>query len=235
MYADEAGSSRALGLSAQAKSARWQGVRHGHGKGQRYYVLSADLARQGYECGSAGPARVLLANQEASAAALLGDVTRARQALRRAEQAADGPFAHTDSGLSAWSCPRPRQALYSLSVAIRVGDADAALRAAELADAGWATGDPWLYGVWSLIRVGAGIAHVMKGDLDGAQSQLVPVLTLPPEFRIATITGYLADMDARLKQRRFARVVGAGDLREQIRIFRAGASSMTPNHGSENQ
>src|SRR5690348_18499027 len=77
-----------------------------------------------------------------------------------------------DSGLSTWSCPGPRQALYALSVAIRLRDPDEALRAAEIADAGWAAGDPWLYGVWALIRIGAGIAYVMKGDLDAASGQL---------------------------------------------------------------
>ncbi len=233
LCADEAESSRALGLSAQAKVARWRGV-HLRGKeGQRYYALSADLARQGYECGPGTPARVLLANQEASAAALLGDVTRARQALRRAQEAVEGSLGHPDSGLSAWSCPRPRQALYALSVSIRLGDADAALRSAEMADAGWAAGDPWLYGVWSLIRIGAGIAQVMRGDLDGARTQVAQVLKLPDEFRISTITGYLADMDARLKQRRFAGVADARDLQEQVRIFTAGAAT-TSNDGSEN-
>jgi transcriptional regulator with XRE-family HTH domain len=234
LCADEAGSSRALGLSAQAKVARWRGA-HLRGKeGQRYYALSADQARQGYECAPRAPARVLLANQEASAAALLGDVSRARQALRRAEEAAEGSSGFSDSGWSAWSCPRPRQALYALSVSIRLGDAHAARRSAEMADAGWVAGDPWLYGVWSLIRIGAGIAEIMKGDLDGARAQVAPVLTLPNEFRIATITGYLADMDARLKRRRrFAGVAGARDLREQIRIFTAGAAGKC-HDGSEN-
>jgi hypothetical protein len=77
---------------------------------------------------------VLLANQEASAAALLGDAGRARRALHDAEEAASGLPA-TDPGLSTWSCPRPRQALYALSVAIRLRDPDAALRAADMADA----------------------------------------------------------------------------------------------------
>jgi hypothetical protein len=170
---------------------------------------------------------VLLANQEASAAALLGDVDRARRALRDAEEAASG-LPTMDSGLSAWSCPRPRQALYALSVAIRLRDPDAALRAAERADAGWASGDPWLYGVWSLIRIGAGTAHVMKGDLDAAAGQLGAVTTLDPPFRIATITGYLADMDSLLVQRRFAGDRKAGELREQIRVFTAAACPAAP-------
>jgi hypothetical protein len=153
---------------------------------------------------------------------LLGDGDRARRALRDAQDAACA-LPGTDSGLSTWSCPHARQALYALSVAIHLGDPDAALRAAELADAAWASGAPWLYGVWSLIRVGAGTAHVMKGDLDAASGQLDAVMKLDPPYRISTITGYLADMDTLLARRRFASEKNAAGMRDQIRVFTAAA------------
>lgn len=223
LCAEEAGHSRAYALSAQAKTARWQGVRRGGREGSRYFARSADLARQGFELSLDAPVRVLLANQEASASALLGNAARARRALRDAREAASSPHA-ADSGLSTWSCPGPRQALYALSVAIRLRDPDEALRAAEIADAGWAAADPWLYGVWALVRVGAGIAYVMKGDLDAAAGQLQAVLTLAPAFRIATITSYLADMDWLLRQRRFAGADKARDLQQQIAAFTTAAS-----------
>jgi hypothetical protein len=227
LCAEDAESSPALALSAQAKTARWEGVRLDQRTGAEYFKRSADLARRGFECSSRSPVGVLLANQEASAAALLGDANRARRALLDAQEAASH-LAATDSGFSVWSCPRPRQALYALSVAIRLRDPDAALQAAEMADAAWASGDPWLYGVWSLIRIGAGTAHVMKNDLDAAAAQLGAVITLDPPFRIATITGYLADMDSLLKQRRFAGGKKAGELREQIRAFTAAACPAAP-------
>jgi hypothetical protein len=230
LCAEEAGHSRAYALSAQAKTARWQGVRLGGQAGAPYFARSADLARQGFEASPDAPVRVLLANQEASASALLGNATRARRALRDARDAAASPQA-AGSGLSTWSCPGPRQALYALSVAIRLRDPDEALRAAELADAGWAAGDPWLYGVWALIRIGAGIAYVMKGDLDAAGGQLEAVLTLAPAFRIATITSYLADMDSLLRQRRFAGAEKARELRQQIAAFTTAASPATAGGG----
>ena len=129
-----------------------------------------------------------------------------------------------DSGLSTWSCPGPRRALYAMSVAIRLRDPDEALRAAETADVGWASGEPWPYGVWALIRIGAGMAYVMKGDLDSAAGQINTVVTLAPAFRIATITGYLADLDMLLGQRRFAGNENARELREQIAVFTVAAS-----------
>jgi hypothetical protein len=229
LCAEEAGHSRAYALSAQAKSARWQGVRLGGRQGSPYFEQSADLARQGFELSRDAPVRVLLANQEASAAALLGNAAPARRALRDARDTASGVQA--DSGLSTWSCPGPRQALYALSVAIRLRDPDEALRAAEMADAGWAAGDPWLYGVWALIRIGAGIAYVMQGDLDAAAGQIEAVLTLAPAFRIATITSYLADMDSLLRQRRFAGAGKARDLRRQIAAFVAAATPATTGGG----
>jgi hypothetical protein len=114
-----------------------------------------------------------------------------------------------------------------MSVAIRLRDADEALRAAEMADTGWASGEPWLYGVWALIRIGAGTAYVMKGDLDSAGGQINAVVTLAPAFRIATITSYLADLDTLLGQRRFAGNNSARELREQIAAFTAAASPAT--------
>jgi hypothetical protein len=223
LCAEEAGCSPAYALSAQAKSARWEGVRLGNRDGARQFSRSADLARAGFERSALAPIRVLLASQEASAAALLGDAARARRALRDADDAATR-LPGADSGLSAWSCPRPRQALYAMSVAIRLRDADAALHAADEADAGWAAGEPWLYAVWSLIRIGSGIAHVMKGDLDAAAGQVDSVITLDPTLRIATITRYLADMDSLLRQRRYAGEPKALDLRQQIRAFTTAAA-----------
>jgi len=85
-----------------------------------------------------------------------------------------------------------------------------------------ASGDAALAG-GTLIRIGAGTAHVMKGDLDAAAGQLGAVMTLDPPFRIATITGYLADMDSLLAQRRFAADRKAAEMREQIRVFTAAA------------
>jgi hypothetical protein len=82
--------------------------------------------------------------------------------------------------------------------------------------------------VRAVIRIGAGTAHVMKGDLDAAAGQLGAVTTLDPPFRIANITGYLADMDSLLAQRRFAGDRKAGELREQIRVFTAAACPAAP-------
>jgi len=212
LCAKEAGANQAIALSVQAKTERWR----------MRFASSAELARRGYDCSPAIPIRVLLASQEANAAALLGDLRRAKDALGRAEAAASDSIA-PDSGVSAWSCPRPRQALFALSVAIQSQDADAALRAAEMADSAWAGGDAWVAGTWAQVRLGAGIARIMKDDLDGALIEISPALTLAPEFRMATITGYTWQIDKRLRQRRLLRNDTAVEIRGRVRDFNVAA------------
>jgi hypothetical protein len=212
LCANESDANRAIALSVQAKTQRWR----------LRFAESADLARRGFECSPATPIRILLACQEANAAALLGDMRRAREALRSAEAAADGSIS-PDSGVSAWSFPRPRQALFALSVGIKSGDPGAALKAAEMADTAWASGAPWVQATWVQVRLGAGIAHIMKGDLDGTLKEVTPVLTVAPEFRMATITAYTTEMNTRLRQRRFTHDATANEIRQLIQEFNSGA------------
>ena len=150
-----------------------------------------------------------------------------RDALSRAGEASNGQVA-ADSGLSAWSRPRPRQALFILSVGVQCGGPDAALRAAEMADQTWADGDPWVAATWAQVRLGAGVAHIIKGDLGAAKGELAPVLTLDPALRIATVVAYTAEMDRRLRQQRFRHDPIATQMREQIKAFNSGFLSGPP-------
>jgi hypothetical protein len=49
------------------------------------------------------------------------------------------------------------------------------------------------------------------------------MLAMPPEFRIATVTGWLADLDRRLFGHRYAASPAASGLRQHIRDFTANA------------
>lgn len=88
-FAKEAESDQAVAMTVLAKTFRWQ----------KRYTESMDMAGRGFACSPDTPIRVQLASQEANAAALLGDVGRAREALARAERAAE--LVTPDSGLSA--------------------------------------------------------------------------------------------------------------------------------------
>ena len=119
--------------------------------------------------------------------------------------------------------PAERKAMFRLSVLLRTGDPDGALAAAETADRGWDAGDPYIPGTWAQIRIGAAMAHLQQDSLDGAAGQVTPMLTLAPEFRISTVTGYLAVLDGRLARPRFAASRTAHDLRQEIRDFQTAA------------
>jgi hypothetical protein len=182
------------------------------------------MARRGYDCSPATPIRVQLASQEANAAALLGDAKRARDAMRRAEAAAES--VEPDSGVSAWSFPAARQAIFALSVAIHTNDPDAALRASAMAQSAWASGVPRVSATWAQIQAGAGIAHLMKDSLDQTIQEVTPVLELPPEFRVATVTAYLKDLDRRLGDPRFICSRDAITLRREIQDFITAAPAL---------
>ncbi|WP_157996118.1 hypothetical protein [Thermomonospora amylolytica] len=213
LYAQEAESNQAVAWSARAKTARWQNK----------YIESADFARQGYETSSDGPVRAQLAWYEANAAALLGDRTRAREAVKRAEQAAESLVEPSSSELSVWSFPIERQALFALSVATRTNDPASAFRAVAMADKRWQSGEPRAPATWAQIRVGAGIAHLLSGSLDGTAEEVREMLNLAPEFRLATVTRYLEDLKRRLNQPRFRSSKLAIELREQIQEFNQSA------------
>jgi hypothetical protein len=213
-----ADTSQAKACYALAKTARWQ----------HRYTEAADLARHGLEEGPVNPMSVQLAYYEANSAALAGDLSRAKSALALAETIADAR-PEADTGISPWSFPPERQAIFALSVALHTGDADGALRAAATADHGWATGDPHIPGTWAQVRIGAAIAHLLNDSLDGAVEEVTPMLTMSPEFRIATVTGWLADLDRSLSGHRYATSHTTSGLRQQIREFTANA---LPQHAA---
>lgn len=206
MCAQEAGSDEGMAWTVMAKTARWQGR----------FAEAAGLAARGSSSGTRPGIRAELAYREANAVALFGDALRARTALRRAESIADGL---DDDSASAWSFSKPRQAIFSLNVHLRTGDPDGALRAAWTADAYWAAGGVRVTATWAQVRAGAAMAHLLKDSLDGATAELLPVLDLPNEARIRTVTGYLDEVAVMLAFGRFADSGTGSELRDRIAEF----------------
>lgn len=207
----EADADPGTALYALAKCARWQ----------REYATAADLAARGSGRQPTDPMTVQLGCYEANSAALLGDHERARVALQRAEHRAESLPSRQDG--SPWSFPSQRLAIFRLSVLLQTGDPDSALRAADAADAAWAAGESYIPGTWAQVRIGAAIAWLAKDSLDGAAEEVLPVLSLDPELRISTVTGWLLDLDRALRGARFAQSPMGEELRGKIREFRAAA------------
>jgi len=208
LCAQEAETDEGITWSVMAKTARWQ-VR---------FAEAAELARRGFEVSGRTSVRTELAYREANAIALFGDAPRARAALQRAERAAEDL---DDDGTSAWSFSRQRQAIFALSVCVHTGDPDSALCAAATADAYWGGGAAKVTATWAQVRAGAAMAYLLKNSVDGAVAELAPVLELPQELRIQTVTGYLDEIDVMLAAPRFADSSLGAWLRQQISEFNA--------------
>lgn len=211
LCAQEADTDEGLAWTALAKTARWQDR----------FTETAGMAARGFQASSEATVRVELAYREANAYGLFGDTPRARAALERAGRTSDSVAGLDGDGV--WSFSRGRQAIFTLSICVHTGDPDGALRAAGDADAYWAAGGGRVTATWAQVRAGAAMAYLMKNSLDGAAQQLAPVLELPVEQRIATVTGYLDGINAMLAARKFAGPAAA-ELGEQIRVFTASAA-----------
>jgi hypothetical protein len=139
--------------------------------------------------------------------------------LHSAQAAAEALTSDRDPGNSVWSFSISRQAIFALSVAIHIGDPDSALQAAARAGTAWANGEPRVPATYAQIQAGSSIAYLMKDSLDGAACHIAPVLSLPQESRISTVTGYVRKLEEILAQSRFAGSAPAIDLAHQIRVF----------------
>ncbi len=223
LYLREAGASEGNAWYVLAKNARWN----------RLYGLAADLASQGLASGPPVPMAVQLGCYEANSSALAGDATRARTAMRQAEERATAlPPAQLTT--SPWSFPSERMTIFRVSVALRTGDPDGALFAASGTSATWDPDGPHVPAAWAQIRIGTGIACMLRDEPDGAAEQVSPVFDLPPELRIATVTGWLADLDRRLAGARYAHVPLVAGLRQQISDFtKTAADAQRPPPGKE--
>jgi hypothetical protein len=166
---------RALLLCTQSKNAFWA----------RRYNEAAAHARRGYECMPPGTASVLLACQEADALQAQGRIDNAREALIRAERARES-ISRADELGGFFACGIARQANYSIATCLQSGSVKEALLQVERAETAWHGGEQWAYGTWAQVQIGASIAHVMNGEMDGAAAVLQPVLNQPAERHLAT-------------------------------------------------
>jgi transcriptional regulator with XRE-family HTH domain len=165
----------AVALSALSKVAFWDGnERH-----------AADLARSGFGLCPPNSTRVLLACQEADAAAL----PAAQEAVTRAERAEDEITAD-DVLPGLYSCGPGRRAGYAMTYHLRAGQPAKVLAAGIIADQGHDDGQS--YGTWAQVQINAALAHLANRSIDGAAHRLAPVLALPPHMRLATFDGKLA-------------------------------------------
>ena len=200
---------RALVLIARGKNAFWE----------KRLARAVEYAKRGLAVAPATSARVLLACQLGGAHQALGDVRSALAAHDAAVDAREAMAGEELGGL--WWCGPARQANYAMWVHLRAGDSMAALEAAGAAQDAYADGDHWAYGTWAQVMIGTAIAQLQKGEPEGAAETLDPILQMPAEQRLATLSERLGDVDRYLGHRKYAGDPHALSLREQIGEYRA--------------
>jgi len=214
--AEEAASSAAAAFSAQAQIARWRG----------HHLLAADLAARGLESNPPPELRTLLTYQEAVGAAAGQMASRARAALERAEASDDNVTFY-----SAWSCPPDRRALFRMAVPLNLGEPQEALRLAAEAEPIWQKERSRAFGTWAHFRIAVASAHILVGSVEAAIEQVSPVLDLPQEYRISTLTGHFSTLNALLEDRRFNKSQEVASLREMLSGFKDSTSE--PANGED--
>jgi hypothetical protein len=199
---------RAWVLSTRSKNAFW---------GKRLTDAAA-LAKAGQEYAGSTSVAVLLAAQEADAAASMGRGTAARVAIDRA-------FGHRDTitepdaigGLL--SCGPARLSNYAAAVYLRTDQPDAALREADAALSEYVRSGIRVIGTEMQLHVSRTLAHVQIGALDAAAEALQPILDAPAEHRLATVAARLHEVTAALADPRFIASREAGTIRDAIATF----------------
>ncbi|WP_300609395.1 helix-turn-helix transcriptional regulator [Trebonia sp.] len=167
------------------------------------FQQAAELASNGLEYLAAGPTGVQLHLTYGRAAARMGDVAAARQAITAAGQASDQAYADDLTIIGGeYDLSRATRHYLVASVLIEIpaaGEAPAELeRAGELYAAGPGPGETHGYAMEALARVSLAEARLRCGALDAVSDALEPVLVLPPGKRIDLIPQRLGRVRAQL-------------------------------------
>jgi len=191
---------------------------------------AVELAEEGWTyVPENGTARVRLAAVAARAHGRLRDDARAEEALRRAEMARDEVRGDDDpAGMLAF--PPAKQAMYSATARLWLGDADNLARAER-----HATDAVRLYledppeqrrlGELSLARLDLAVSRLAQQNLEGAAEQIPEVLAVAKRRRTDSVVRRLRQLASALERPRFESTALALDLRDEILNFCAASST----------
>lgn len=189
-----------------------------------HYETAADQAITGLRTAPTSEVRVLLAAQVADAWATLGATQPARTALDQIAAARDGVTASEPIG-GLLSCSPARQANYESGVHQLLGATTAAVTSGESALALAARQPVRSYATEAQIRLNLVDVFLDLGDIPAADHTIGPVLRLPPERRLHTLTRRVDLIGERLGAPPLDAVSGTADLREHCTDFAIGSTA----------
>ncbi len=195
------------------------------------YRRAAELAQSGQRHATSGTSLLRLASQEARAWAACREDHDVERALAVATAARDQDPPDNQPGVFRFE--PGKAAYYASEVRLALGGADnyrlAAAEARKAIDLFASQPDGQRCAEFvAAAQLDLANAHLALDDLDAAGEHLRPVLRLPVESRTQPIVGRAAKADDALGTTRYARSPLAGELREQIALFRGYTASREP-------
>ena len=190
------------------------------------YREAHDLAVDGLRYASQGPLGADLHVNYARAAARLGDHEVARRAVSLAHAAREGDYRDDllEIGGEEFALSQPTtyamtgSALAEMPGAGREAAAELE-RAISLYDQHPGPGEQHWFGGKALAGTDLAVVRLRSGALDAAATALEPVLALPPEQRVTSLTTRLAQVREQLLSPVFRGSPQARDLGDQIEEF----------------
>ncbi|HEX6519575.1 MAG TPA: hypothetical protein VF070_06095 [Streptosporangiaceae bacterium] len=191
------------------------------------FTDSRDQALRGLEHLSTGPGAAHLYTSHARAAARLGDVDVAREAVRSAYEARDRDPSYIDDlveigGEYAISKATHQSKVGAALADIRGAERDAAQaleQAIGLYDEGPGEGEEHSFAGRPLAGINLAAVRLRSGALDGAATALEPAFSLPAAQRISALTIRLAAVRDELAAPIYRGSAQARDIGEQIEEF----------------
>jgi hypothetical protein len=189
-----------------------------------WYRESRDLAADGLRYASQGPRGADLHLEHARAAARVGDLDTARQAVRLAHAARDSDYSDdvVEIGGEEFALSHPTTCAMAGGALAEIGDgereaAEELERAISLYEQD--PGEQHWFGGKALASTDLAVVRLRSGALDGAAAALESVLVLPPAQRVATLIARLARVRDELAAPVFRGSPQARDLGDQIEEF----------------
>jgi tetratricopeptide (TPR) repeat protein len=189
-----------------------------------WFRESRDLADDGLQYVSLGPLGADLHLNHARAAARLGDLDTARQAVGLAHAAHESDYRDDLVEIGGEEFALSQATAYSMAgAALAETGGDGREAAAELERAISLYDEdprgPHWFGGKALAGTDLAVIRLRSGALDGAVVALEPVLILPPAQRVSTLTARLAQVRSELAAPVFRGSPQARDLGDRIEDF----------------
>ncbi|GAB2865344.1 hypothetical protein [Lentzea nigeriaca] len=161
------------------------------------YIAAANYAADGLRYAAIGSAELYLASALALDLARAGDEDRARQALQRAQDAANRVVRAEDELTGPFTCTVGRAGSLWADAHLALGNTEEALSYADRAVATFEATPAALrnFGSERMTRLVQVKAHVVRGDMGAAEHTLGPVLETAPQHRVRPLLHRIAEVD----------------------------------------